>query len=152
MNTESIDIQGFVTFSVYDRNGNYLRSIEHKNLVTTGGKNYLIKKIIGDPSIAGTIVSDIAVGDGSTAAAVSDTSLENEIARVAVDSIFDTDNVGTFLSALEVGVATGFIQEAGLYTNETTPTLVSRIVLPTAFSKQSTEAIQINWRFKIGSN
>lgn len=149
---ESIDIQGFVTFNVYDRNGNYLRSIEHKNLVTTAGKNYLIKKIIGDPSIAGTIVSDIAVGDGSTAAAVSDTSLENEIARVAFDSIFDTDNVGTFLSALEVGVATGDIQEAGLYTNESTPTLVSRIVLPSPFTKQSTEAIQINWRFKIGSN
>jgi len=89
---ESINIQGFVTFDIYDVNGRLLRSINKKNLVTNGGKNYMVRRIIGDASVASAVIADIAVGDGTTAATETDTSLENEIARVEIDSIFDNDN------------------------------------------------------------
>jgi len=118
--------------------------------VTAAGKNFFVRRIIGDASVASAVIADVAVGDGTTAATETDTSLENEIARVEIDSIFDNDNVGTFVTSLEIGVATGTIAEAGLYTDESTPTLVSRIVLDTPFTKGSNETILINWQFKIG--
>jgi len=149
---ESINIQGFVTFDVYDENGRLLRSINKKNLVTNDGKNFLVRRIIGDASTSSVVISDVAVGSGTTAATTADTDLENETARVEVDAISDSGNVGEFLTSLEVGVATGTISEAGLYTNDSTPTLVSRIVLGTPFTKGASESIQISWQFKIGSD
>jgi len=149
---ESINIQGFVTFDIYDRNGRFVRSIRDRNLVTAAGKNFFVRRIIGDASTTSFVITDVAVGDGTIPATESDTSLENEVARVEIDSIFDNNNVGTFLTSLEVGVATGTISEAGLYTNESIPTLISRIVLDAPFTKSSNETIQINWRFKIGGS
>lgn len=149
---ESIDIQGIVTLDITDEHGNLIRRIVDNNLVTTAGKAYLIKKIVTDPTIAGTIISDIAFGDGSTTPDVSDTALASEVARVSIGSIADTENVGVFLASLETGVATGLITEAGLYTNEDTPTLVSRIEFSVPFTKQSNEAIQVSWRIKLGSD
>jgi len=147
---DSVDVKGFVTFNVYDQNGRFVRSINDQNLITSAGKNFFVRRIIGGSSISSIAISDIAVGDGTTAATESDTSLENEVARVEIDSIFDNNNVGTFLTSLEIGVATGTISEAGLYTNESIPTLISRIVLDTPFTKEETETIQVEWRFKIG--
>jgi hypothetical protein len=149
---ESINVQGFVTFDVYDQNGRFVRSIRDRNLVTSAGKNYMVRRIIGDATASSAVISDIAVGDGTTAATAADTDLENEITRVEIDSISDNDNAGTFVTSLEIGVATGTIAEAGLYTDEPTPTLVSRIVFDTPFTKDQNETIQIIWQFKIGSD
>jgi len=149
---EEISIQGIVRFDVYDENGRHTRTIEKNNLVTSAGKNYFVKKIIEDPSIIGSAISDIAVGDGSTAPTVTDTSLENETARVNIDSISASTNIGEFFTQLPIGVGTGTIQEAGLYTSDDTPILISRIVLSSPFNKASDESITISWRFKIGSD
>jgi len=149
---EEISVQGIVRFDVYDKEGNHSRTIEKNNLVTSAGKNYFVKKIIEDPSIVGSVISDIAVGSGSTTPVVTDTSLETETVRVNIDSISANTNIGEFLTQLPIGVGTGTIQEAGLYTNDDTPILISRIVLSSPFNKGSGESITISWRFKIGSN
>jgi len=149
---ELINVQGFVTFDIYDRNGRFVRSIRNSNLVTAAGKNYMIRRIIGDASVFSSAIANVAVGDGTTLATETDTSLENETARVEIDSISDSDNVGSFITSLDIGVATGTIAEAGLYNDEPTPTLISRIVLNTPFTKSANEVIFINWQFKIGGS
>lgn len=149
---EEISVLGIVRFDVYDENGTLLRVFEKRNLVTSAGKNYFVKKIIDDPSVSGSAIADIAVGDGSTAPTVSDTNLESETGRVEIDSISSTTNIGEFVTQLPIGVATGTIQEAGLYTSDDTPILISRIVLSAPITKESNETITISWRFKIGSD
>jgi len=150
MKEETIDLKGIVTFKIFDRYGRLTRTIEENNLVTSAGKNFFVNKIIDDSSIAGLSVESIAVGSGSTSPDVTDTSLENETGRVFISSISSSDNIGEFVTSIPVGVATGPIQEAGLYTSGTSPILVSRIVLSSPFTKQSSESISISWRFKIG--
>jgi len=149
---EEISVQGIVRFDVYDIDGNHTRTIEKNNLITSAGKNYFVKKIIDEPSVVGSSIAEIAVGDGSTAPTVSDTDLESEIGRVEIDSISASTNVGEFFTQLPIGVGTGTIQEAGLYTSDSTPILISRIVLTSPFNKGANEAVTISWRFKIGSD
>jgi len=149
---EEISIQGIVRFDVYDENGRHTRTIEKNNLVTSAGKNYFVKKIIEDPSIIGSAIAEIAVGDGSTAPTVSDTELESETGRVEIDSISASTNIGEFVTQLPIGVATGTIQEAALYTSDDPEILISRIVLSSPFNKGANETIVVSWRFKIGSD
>lgn len=149
---EDVAVKGIVTFRVLDENNDVVRTVTHDNLVTDAGKNYFVKKIIEDPSIVGSAISNIAVGDGTTAPDTSDTSLENEVARLNISFISANDNVGEFFTTIAQAVATGTISEAGLYTNDDSPILVSRIVLNTPFTKLENESIQISWRFKIGSD
>jgi len=152
MKEETIDLKGIVTFKIFDRNGHLTRTIEENNLVTSAGKNFFVNKIIDDPSIAGSAVESIAVGSGSTVPNESNISLENETGRIQISSISSSGNVGEFVTTLSAGVATGSIQEAGLYTSDDTPVLISRIVLQSAFVKGSNESITVSWRFKIGSD
>jgi len=150
---ESVPLVGTVDFTVFDLNGNHVRTITDNNLVTTAGKNYLVKKIIGSADVLGSSIEVLAVGDdGSTAADVSDTELNNEVARVDIDSVSDSGNTGQFTTTLPIGVATGTIQEAALYTNDDPEILISRIVLSSPFNKGANETITISWRFKIGSD
>jgi len=150
---ESVSLVGTVDFTVFDLNGNHVRTIRDNNLVTTAGKNYLVKKIIGSADVLGSSIEVLAVGDDdSTAAAVGDTELNNEVARVDIDSVSDSGNTGQFTTTLPIGVATGTIAEAGLFTSDTTPILLSHIVLSTPFTKASDEFILVNWRIRIGSN
>jgi len=149
---EEISIQGIVRFDVYDENSRHTRTIEKNNLVTSAGKNYFVKKIIEDPSIIGSAIAEIAVGDGSTAPTVSDTELESETGRIDIDSISASTNIGEFVTQLPIGVATGAIQEAALYTSDDPEILLSRIVLSSPFNKDANETITISWRFKIGSD
>ena len=150
---ESVPLVGTVEFTVYDSNGNHVRTIKDNNLVTTAGKNYFAKKIIGSADVLGSSADILAVGDDdSTAAAVTDTELNNEVARVSIDSVSASGNTGQFTTSLPVGVATGTIAEAGLFTSDTTPILLSHIILSTPFTKASGEFVSVNWRIRIGSN
>lgn len=152
MKEEKIDIKGIVTFRVFDSHGRLTRSIEENNLVTSAGKNFFVNKIIDDPSTAGTAIQSIAVGSGSTTPAESNTALENEIGRIQIASISSSNNIGEFVTSISAGVATGTIQEAGLYTSDDVPVLISRIVLSSPFTKGPNESITVSWRFKIGSD
>jgi len=152
MKEETIDLKGIVTINIFDHLGKLTRTIEENNLVTNAGKNFFVNKIIDDPSVAGSAVQSIAVGSGSTAPTETNTSLENETGRIQVSSISSSNNIGEFVTSLSAGVATGTIQEAGLYTSDDIPVLISRIVLSSPFVKGSNESITVSWRFKIGSD
>jgi len=152
MKEETINLKGIVTFSVYDGSGRLLRSFSDNNLVTDVGKNYLVRRIISDASVAGSAISRLYIGDdSSTPASESNTELNNTIAQINIDSIDDSNNIAGFSTTIPIGVATGTIGEVGLVTNDTTPILISHIVLSTPFTKGSNETIRVNWQLKIGN-
>jgi len=153
MKEETINLKGVVTFSVYDDSGRLLRTFSDNNLVTDVGKNYIVRRVISDASVAGSAISQLYIGDDSSSpASESNIELNNTVAQVNIDSIDDSNNVAEFSTTIPVGVATGTIGEVGLVTNDPNPILVSHIVLSTSFTKGSNESIRVNWQLKIGNN
>lgn len=62
MITESISVRGDVILSLYDGRDNSLKeTVEVRNLVTTAGKNFIVRKMYGDNET----VAKIAIGDGT---------------------------------------------------------------------------------------
>jgi len=60
------------------------------NLVVTTGKNFTASRMVGTTS---GVMSHMAIGAGTTAAAASDTALGSELGRVALTASTSTNNV-----------------------------------------------------------
>lgn len=92
-------------------------------MITTIGKNYLASMIKNG---TGSTFTYLAVGSGSTAESLADTSLQTEITRVAITPTI-VDNVITFTGTLAGGVGTGTLREAGLFNDPSSGTLLTRV-------------------------
>jgi hypothetical protein len=64
MIVDTINVRGDVTLSLYDEKGGRLKhQVEVRNLVTTAGKNFIVRKIFND---ATETVAKISIGSGTT--------------------------------------------------------------------------------------
>ncbi|MBF0339390.1 MAG: hypothetical protein HQL95_00325 [Magnetococcales bacterium] len=111
------------TLRVY-RNGVLIDQIDDR--VTTAGFYWIIERIKGQ----GNPATHMAVGSGSTAAALADTALVNELGRVALTTpggVPSGDTI-TFEAEFPAGVGTGTINEIGLFDAASGGTLISRNV------------------------
>lgn len=117
---------------------NYL--FEQDNLITTAGFALLAQLRIA----SGTAPSHIAVGTGSVAAAITDTTLGTETARVAATRT-QTAAASKYVSTFNAGVATGTLREAGLLNAGAAGTLSNRVVFTNPVTKGATELIVITW-------
>lgn len=153
---EIVNVKGWVTLSSYyfiDKDKTYLESIEtitQNNLVTSAGKNFFAKKIIDDSSIEGISISDIAIGQGDTVAAIGNTSLNDEFFRkpISVKEIQSDGNVTLYKTAIPIGEGVGTVRELGLFASDNT--LICRIVLDQPFLKVLDELLTIEWFIQIG--
>jgi len=144
---ESLNITGTVNLELYNKGGVKINSMNVSNLVTTLGKNFIVRKIINDAED----VSTIAIGTGTTAANVNDTDLDTSLASAtilfsSVDSV-DT-NIVSFTTTFEEGEGTGSITEVGLFSDNSA--LLCRTVLTTPFEKSPTDYLTVTWKIKIG--
>lgn len=147
MKVEQIDIEGTVELSLFDTDKNLIKTVQVNNLVTTLGKNFIVRKINNDSED----IDSISIGSGTTAPTLSDTDVETELANNAV--LFQSvDTVNTneilFTTTFVENVGTGTINEVGLFTDSNT--LVCRTVLSTPFEKSASEYLTVTWKIKIG--
>lgn len=78
MNNSNDDLKPFGSFVIeHRRNGQVLRSERFKNLITNPGFAAIASRLNGDGAEA--VFGYIAVGTGTTAAAVTDTALQTEL-------------------------------------------------------------------------
>lgn len=122
------------------------------NITTTVGREALAKALSANlASLAEIEVNETALGTGTTAVAVGDTTLDTETFRKAIASRTFTGNVAyltAFYTALEV---TGTFFEHGLFINGTgaadSGVLLSRVLLnpPAGITKSSTETLTIDY-------
>lgn len=112
-----------------------------KNLMTTAGKGLVTSRAGGTAAAA---IGWMAIGTGATAAAVGDTTLQTEAARVALTSFLPAGNVGTYTANFPAGTGTGAITEAGLLNAAAAGTLSNRAVFP-AVNKQAGDSMSISW-------
>lgn len=124
---------------VIEINGEVVQEID--NLVVTAGKNFVASRMVG---VAANVMSHMAIGTTSTAAAAGDTTLAAEAARVALTSGTATTNVATYVATFPAGTGTGAIVEAGILNAGSGGTLLCRTVF-SVVNKGALDAMTITW-------
>ena len=111
------------------------------NLVVTTGKNFIASRMVG--TSAG-VMSHMAIGSSSTAAAAGDTALGSELGRVALASSGASANVVTYTATFPAGTGTGAVVEAGLLNASSAGTLLCRTVFAVV-NKGADDAMSVTW-------
>ena len=130
------------------RDGKVITDESRKNLIVTSGKKWQAarQKTVGQPAELGWM----ACGTGTTAPAMSDATLENEIGRVvlATSGGYVAGNTVTYQAAFNPGVGTGPLTEVGLFNAAVGGTMVSRVTFPVK-NKEAGDTITITWSHSI---
>ena len=145
---EQINLKGDVVVVLRDENGKIKEKREFTNLVVTAGKSWIASRMA---SGASTVMGYIAVGTSGTAAAVGDTALGGELARVSVTVSGGTASTNTvvFAASLPAGTGTGTLQEAGIFNAAAAGTMLARTVY-SAINKGAGDTMDISWTITIG--
>lgn len=120
-------------------------TVEVKNLVVTVGKEFLASRAAGNTP---AVMSHMAIGSGTTAAVLGDTTLQTELARVAL-TISASSNVITHSATFGEGVGTGPISEAAIFNAASGGDMMARTVFPVV-NKAAGDVFSITWQITIG--
>ena len=86
-----------------------------KNLTPKVVRSSVIENMFNATPSSPTLISHFAVGSGTTAPADGDTTLETEVARIALTSRANADDIGTASTVFGAGAATGTHTELGVF-------------------------------------
>ena len=146
---EKIQAAGQVSFVLTDENGN-VKQQASKNLVVNPGLAFIVSRMI---DTAAAVMSHMAVGTGTTAAAAAQTALVTESARVALTSstivtTTVTDDSVQYIAAFGPGVGTAAITEAGIFNAASAGTMLARTVFP-VINKGANDTLTLTWKITV---
>ncbi len=146
MNTqENLKASGSLRVVVTGSDGRVKEEHEFKNLVVTVGKNFVASRMVG---ASANVMSHMAIGESSTAAAITDTALGTEVGRVALSSATATGAVATYTALFPAGTGTGAIVEAGIFNAASAGTMLCRTVFAVV-NKGAGDAMSVTWTVTI---
>lgn len=146
MNTnENLQASGSLRVVVTGADGQVKAEHDFKNLVVTVGKNFVASRMVGTAS---AIMSHMAIGSGTTAAAVGDTALQTELGRVTLTSGTATGAVATYTATFPAGTGTGAVTEAGIFNAGSAGTMLCRTVF-SVVNKGADDAMSVTWTVTI---
>lgn len=143
--TEQLKASGSLRVVVTGKDGQVKEEREFKNLVVTVGKNFVASRMVGTSA---NVMSHMAIGSSSTAAAAGDTALGGELGRVALASASATDNVVTYTATFPAGTGTGAVVEAGIFNAASAGTMLCRTVFAVV-NKGADDAMSVTWTVTI---
>ena len=113
------------------------------NLVVTDGKEFVASRMEGTTD---AVMSHMAIGTGSTAAAAGDSALGSESARVALTSTTVSANTVTYVATFSAGTpaSAAAITEAALFNASSTGTMLCRTVFDVV-NKGTADSMTITW-------
>jgi len=117
----NVKLTGKLVIKKFDAVKNLVYETEVNNLVVTSGKQFLASRIIANTA---SVMGYMAIGDDASSASASQTTLVNELARVAVDSATASGVNATFVATFPAGTGTGDIVEASI-TNAAASAVIS---------------------------
>jgi hypothetical protein len=138
---DTIKMTGDLKIVLTDENGQIKHEQEVKNLVVTVGKNFIASRM---KDTTDTAMTHMAVGSGTTAAAVGDTTLGTELGRVSLTSTTVTTNNVAYVATFPAGTGTGAVTEAGLFNASSSGTLLCRTVF-SVINKGAADTLGITW-------
>ena len=151
---EITKFEGLVELVLTNAQGEVIDKRLEKNIITATGLAHMANRISGVTAPAA--MGWMAVGTGAVAAAVGDTLLGAEVARVAlspaVSLVTTTQSNDTiqYQATFAAGTGTGALTEAGVFgvvTANTGP-MLNRLVF-SVINKAATDALSITWKVKI---
>jgi hypothetical protein len=148
MNTnELIKATGRLNIQIIGPDGKVKEEQNVDNLVVTAGLGFIASRM-RDASAA--VMSHMAVGSGTGAAAAGNTTLGTELGRVALTSTTVTNNQVAFVATFGAGVGTGAVTEAGLFNAGSNGTMLCRTVF-SVVNKEAADTMAITWTVTIGA-
>ena len=139
MINDNLTLTGALTISLND-----VVVQETNNLVVTAGKNWVADRM----NDANTVMTHMALGPGTNAAAAGDTTLQTEIDRNALTSTTVSTNTVAYGCTWAAGDGTGAITEAGLFDAASTGDMLARTVF-SVVNKGASDSITITWTITI---
>ena len=142
MINEELKLRGDVAIVLKDKDGNVKDSREIHNLVVSSGLEFICSRMAG--TSAG-VMSHMALGSGTTAAAAGQTDLVSILgSREALDSTSASSNTITYVSSFEAGEATGAVTEAGVFNAASSGTMLCRTVFAVV-NKSADDTMSVTW-------
>jgi hypothetical protein len=146
---EKIKATGQVSFVLTDENGN-IKQQDSKNLVVDPGLAFIASRMIGTTA---AVMSHMAIGTGTTAAADAQTALVTESARVALtSSTVVTTTVANdsvqYVATFGPGVGTAAITEAGIFNAASAGTMLARTVFA-VINKGALDTLTLTWKVTV---
>ena len=117
---------------------------ETEKLVVTAGKNWVADRM----NNANTVMTHMAVGTGTNAAAAGDTTLQTENDRNALTSTTVTDNAVAYVATWAAGDATAALTEAGILDAASGGDLLARTVF-SVVNKGAADSMTITWTITV---
>ena len=117
---------------------------ETENLVVTAGKNWVADRM----NNANTVMTHMAVGTGTTAAAAGNTALVTETDRNALTSTTVTNNAVAYVATWAAGDATAALTEAGIFDAASSGDMLARTKFDVV-NKGSADSMTITWTITV---
>ena len=117
---------------------------ETENLVVTAGKNWVADRM----NNANAVMSHMAVGTGTNAAAAGDTTLQTENDRNSLTSTTVTNNAIAYVATWAAGDATAALTEAGILDAASGGDLLARTVF-SVVNKGAADSMTITWTITV---
>lgn len=142
---DKMKMHGAMTATLIKGDGSVIT--RHKdNIIVNVGFDF-IANAIGASSSRPAVMSHIAVGTGTTAAAASQSALVTELARNAATYAHTTGTkVFTFNATFPAGVATGAITEAGVFNAASGGIMLDRVMFA-VINKAAADTLQVTFTF-----
>jgi hypothetical protein len=152
MLTEKLKMTGDVSLVLKGADGQVKETREIKNLVVNAGLAYVISRMVGT---AKSVMSHMALGSGTTAAAAGNTDLESILgSREALDSttIAGSNNEQVvYVASFEAGDATGAVTEAGIFNASTAGDMLCRTVFAVV-NKGANDSLTVTWTITLAAS
>lgn len=142
---ETLKVIGDVDMVLTSADGSVKDKREIKNLVVTNGLNFIASRI---RDASASVMSHMAVGSGTAAAALANAALGTELGRVALSATTVNANQVVFTATFPAGTGTGAITEAGIFNAGTAGTMLCRTVF-SVVNKDAGDTLSITWTVTI---
>lgn len=137
---DKLGLSGELTIVLRDKDGNVKQEQTVPNLVVNDGLYFITERMVGNTP---AIMSHMAIGSGTVAAAAGDTTL-TQLGRVALTSDNQVNNTVTYVATFPAGTGTGAVTEAGIFNSATTGDMLCRTTFAVV-NKAADDVMTINW-------
>lgn len=154
---EAMAVTGFVDIMVYDQFGQLKEERHYDNGITNAGFEVIADRIAGHSGFTGNEANYIALGTGNTAFAATQTALVSELAGGSYARQQDTDATYTsgtksfaISATFAAGVATGALQESGLFDASSSGNMMARQTFST-INVGASDSITVTWTITLSN-